>query len=1000
MMRDLLLLMILAATFWCNDAAPHRAIKTPSFIASLDKASQRAKRESPIMPVIVDPWKVFFTTTTSTKTTQTTVNPDVIVPDPDPKPLKIRGLRVLSLVTARFTKTVVESFVVNPAEMSQEINFYMELPKEAFISGFLIETDGVVYNSRVDEKEAAQQAYDQAKSQGQTTGQVKQTSEEKNDFTISINVEAGSELRFNLTYEELLKRKDGFFENVISITPGQTVDHLIVDVHITEPQGIKEESVDFFVKKRLTDGSTEVQRPEWARLKGQHSDRVSVQFHPTPEEQEALSTNGNFGKFVVRYDVVHGQNAGNIEIVNGYFVHHFSPEGGFLPIQKSVVFVLDTSGSMSGTKIRQTKEAMDTILSDLREKDEFGIITFSSSTRAWRSRMVPANKANIESAKDEIQGLQARGGTNLHGGIVDAIEMLEDAQNNDLSTVGKFYLIIVLTDGMPTAGELTRPDEIKRDIRRRLDGRFSLFCLGFGDNLDYTFLEQLSLQNKGLARKIYEDSDAGLQLVGFFDEVATPLLVNIRMKYDENMVISNSVSDTVFPTYFEGTELVVAGQLAANYSLPERVICTVLVESGGIEIELELEANVQEESVLSPHTVDDFAQRLWAFLTIKELLQKRIAEERDSEKAELTQRALELSLKYHFVTPLTSLVVVKPDEDDALIGEPQPRMEDDAFEDMMMHKPVSRKQRPPSQPNRQRSGSVGPIGPIGPIAPQGSSILASPMHPPPSGPAPTSLHKAPTKAPTTTTTVATTTLATTAPTPTTPMGPPRKYRATFVMPMEGNGALCFNLRARHGQLYKLIDDQVAGLTVSGRMASAYLTNHLPNGNETLPLVLDRVTFQDGSLEVSPDGISIGPTVTLPWTGGWTVTVQGLKVSVRAGQQLTVRVGSDITLVIQKRVGNSLEHKRDFLGFEIKNGQGLSDQVDGIIGQFERREIRLDADSVSGEGDRRRGSLTVAGQRLDVRISERMDLREDRARECWWHAESNNILENPLRHYRT
>ncbi|XP_038054557.1 inter-alpha-trypsin inhibitor heavy chain H5-like [Patiria miniata] len=220
------------------------------------------------------------------------------------------------------------------------------------------------------------------------------------------------------------------------------------------------------------------------------------------------------------------------------------------------------------------------------------------------------------------------------------------------------------------------------------------------------------------------------------------------------------------------------------------------------------------------------------------------------------------------------------------------------------------------------------------------------------------------------------------------------------MPMEGDGALCFTLKSRQDQVYKLIDDPVVGLTVSGRMASAYLTNHLPNGNETLPLVLDLLTFQYGSLEVSQDGIAIGPTVTLPWTGSWKVKAKGLKVSVRTGQQLTVRVGSDITLVIQKRVGNSSEYKRDFLGLEIKNGQGLSDQVDGIIGQFERREIRLDADSVSGEGDRRRGSLTVAGQRLDVCISERMDLREDRARECWWYADSNNILENPLRHYRT
>ncbi|XP_022111550.1 inter-alpha-trypsin inhibitor heavy chain H4-like isoform X2 [Acanthaster planci] len=563
------------------------------------------------------------------------------------------------------------------------------------------EADSVVYNSRVEEKEAAQQAYDHAKSQGQTTGQVKQSSEEKNDFTISINVEALSELKFNLTYEELLKRKDGYFENVISISPGQTVEHLVVDVHIIEPQGIQEESVDFFVKKFSPDGTAEVQRPDWALVKGLKSDQVSVQFFPTPEQQEALSASGNLGKFIVRYDVIHGQDAGDIQIVNGYFVHHFSPEG-FKPTQKSVVFVLDTSGSMSGTKIRQTKEAMDTILSDLREMDEFGIITFSSSTRAWRPSMVPSTKDNIKSAKDHIQGLQAGGGTNLHGGIVDAIAMLKEAQGNSLSTVGKFYLIIMLTDGVPTAGRLTEPEGIKADIRRQLEGRFSLFSLGFGEGVRYPFLEELSLQTKGLARKIYADSDAGLQLVGFFDEVATPLLVNIQIKYDENMVVTNSISETNFPAYFVGTELVVAGKLVANDSLPNMLTCVVIAETGGVEIELEVEVNVQEESlgVLSPNAVDDFAQRLWAFLTIKELLQRRIAAQTDEEKNALTERALELSLKYHFVTPLTSLVVVKPNEDEPVLPVVEPRVYHEETVDISHYR-----RPPPAHPPKQ-----GPFG--------------------------------------------------------------------------------------------------------------------------------------------------------------------------------------------------------------------------------------------------------------------------------------------------
>ena len=72
---------------------------------------------------------------------------------------------------------------------------------------------------------------------------------------------------------------------------------------------------------------------------------------------------------------------------------------------------------------------------------------------------------------------------------------------------------------------------------------------------------------------------------------------------------------------------------------------------------------LSENIILDPRAVEDFAERLWAYFTIKELLRKQIIADDTDIKDRLEQRALELSLRYHFVTPLTSLVVVKPEEE-------------------------------------------------------------------------------------------------------------------------------------------------------------------------------------------------------------------------------------------------------------------------------------------------------------------------------------------------
>jgi uncharacterized protein YegL len=59
-------------------------------------------------------------------------------------------------------------------------------------------------------------------------------------------------------------------------------------------------------------------------------------------------------------------------------VHFFAPPE-LTPLPKHVVFVLDVSGSMHGRKIEQLREAMDSILRELRPGDYFNLIEFSYS---------------------------------------------------------------------------------------------------------------------------------------------------------------------------------------------------------------------------------------------------------------------------------------------------------------------------------------------------------------------------------------------------------------------------------------------------------------------------------------------------------------------------------------------------------------------------------------------------------------------------------------------
>ncbi|KAF6390360.1 hypothetical protein mRhiFer1_007929 [Rhinolophus ferrumequinum] len=82
---------------------------------------------------------------------------------------------------------------------------------------------------------------------------------------------------------------------------------------------------------------------------------VRITFCPTLQDQSAFSSSGIMADFVVQYDVVMEDIIGDVQIYDGYFIHYFAPRG-LPPVEKNVVFVIDVSGSMFGTKMKQVNK--------------------------------------------------------------------------------------------------------------------------------------------------------------------------------------------------------------------------------------------------------------------------------------------------------------------------------------------------------------------------------------------------------------------------------------------------------------------------------------------------------------------------------------------------------------------------------------------------------------------------------------------------------------------
>ncbi|CAI6345355.1 unnamed protein product [Macrosiphum euphorbiae] len=599
---------------------------------------------------------------------------------------------VHSKIKYRYAETVVSSRVANKKNTSHEVQFYVTLPESAFVSKFLMEINEKVYEAYVKEKKEAKEEYIAAVNSGQTAAHVEQNARDSNKFTVSVNVEAESKVTFNLTYEQLLNRKLGIYENIINLQPGQVVKNLQVIVDIEESSNITTLEVPDI--KTANEIETTISKNKLAKISYESGNKATITWSPTVKEQLTFTEHGVKGQFIVHYDVDHKSAPNQVLIDDGYFVHFFAPTD-LKPLRTHVIFVLDVSGSMVGQKLPQVKEAMGQILSEIHSEDFFTLILFSDFAQVWtinatqetsqrwdekysnwktnnnfsletlgENRFVfPATEQNIQYAKKFIQDLQSESSTNMEDALNKAhlIAKLGETRFKDGANTPK-PIIVFLTDGEPTTG-ITEPQELIKYVSNTNEEKYPIFSLGFGEGADIDFLKKLSLNNTGFARVIYEASDASLQLRNFYKEISSPVLSNVTFQYINDQVDNVTVTKKTFNLLFKGTELVVAGKLKDG-NLPD-FNSTLNADSTEGDFKGPVIITCFGFPIVPPEVVPQkrrigHLEKLWAYLNIQQLMDQY--ELNKNENSTAKAKALELALEYSFVTPLTSLVVVKPND--------------------------------------------------------------------------------------------------------------------------------------------------------------------------------------------------------------------------------------------------------------------------------------------------------------------------------------------------
>jgi len=379
--------------------------------------------------------------------------------------------------------------------------------------------------------------------------------------------------------------------------------------------------------------------------KGDREARIGFEAHMVKPDQDFIihyqMSRKDFGLSVVSY-----RPAGE----DGYFMARIAPPfdapaGKTIP--KNVSFVFDTSGSMAGDKIMQAKRAMSFCLSSLRPEDHFNVISFATETRLFRDSLVPANRQNVEAAKEEVERVVAAGGTDIHSALREAVKAGTAADKD------RPYMIVFMTDGEPTVGERV-PEVIQANVKNLNKGRCRLFVFGVGHNLNAKLLDRLADDNRGAREYIDEKEDIEVKVSGFFKKVADPVLSDIELRFGGAEV--GEVYPKELPDLFHGGEMVVLGR----YRRAGKHDVVIHGKRGKDTVVWEYPSAFADGT-----TSNDFLPRLWATRKIGYLMDEiRL----HGENRELKEEIVRLAKRYAIITPYTSYLVIEDEKEITIAG--------------------------------------------------------------------------------------------------------------------------------------------------------------------------------------------------------------------------------------------------------------------------------------------------------------------------------------------
>ncbi len=550
-------------------------------------------------------------------------------PTPPPMSYKIRELDYHAKVVDQVAQVQVSQSFVNTGSAQMEVSFVFPLPYDGAIDRMTFMVDGKEYDAKLMKKDEARRIYE---------GYVRQNRDPAllewvgyGMFQTSVfPVPPGAERKVSLKFSQLLRKNNTLTDLFIPLSTAkytsQPVEKLAINVSV-------ETAVDLKNVYSPTH-AVNVQRPDnkHAIVKFEATNTV-----PTTDFRLLCDTaDGQLGASLLSYRPDANED--------GFFLLLASPEVKSATDErpaKTVIFVVDRSGSMSGKKIEQAKDALKFVLNNLRQGDTFNIVAYDSAVEAFKPELQKYDDETRKAALGFVDGLYAGGSTNIDGALTSALGMITDSSRPNY--------ILFLTDGLPTAGE-TNEAKIVANTKQNNKQRVRMINFGVGYDLNSRLLDRLSRENFGQSEFVRPDENIEAHVSRLYSKMSSPVMTGLEVKVDVDAGGDGAPVNRIYPKQaydlFAGEQLVMVGR----YKKPGGAKITVTGKVGSTDRKFDFPGTLVEKSMDQSYA---FVEKLWAMRRIGEIIDELDLKGKNDE---LITELVTLSTKHGILTQYTSFL--------------------------------------------------------------------------------------------------------------------------------------------------------------------------------------------------------------------------------------------------------------------------------------------------------------------------------------------------------